>query len=146
MKTETAAEFTEAGLDCLVLRMTASWGLWHCGYVRIPEGTALHNVEYLDPVPPALKPAEETVLQGPLGNRGVMFILGAALGAGPRVGDLIDVHGSITFTGALKDREGYWWGFDVNHLDDQETGRSADQGFAEAQTRSMARQLSTLIA
>ena len=146
MHTEVICEFVEAGLDCLVLRMISSWGLWHCGYVRIPEGTALHNVGYSEPVTPALETVKEAVLKGPVGKRGSIPSFLIAMGKSPDAGDLIDVHGSVTFSGALRGQEGYWWGFDVNHSGDEETGLSADPSFAEEQTRSMAKQLSTLLA
>lgn len=139
-------QFQEAGLDCCVLRIETRSEQWHCGYVRIPEGTALFRVAYNEEVPEVLKAASEAAKQGPLGNRGVMAIFGIALGGLWHAGDLIDVHGSVTFSGELRGMEGFWWGFDVAHARDQEEGRSTDPEFAESQTRSMARQLATLIA
>lgn len=88
-----------------------------CGYVRVPEGHPLHGLEYDVPVPGATWQELENV---EVGKRGTIPLLCADRNEAPRLGVLLDVHGSVTFTGDLGGygKDGWWIGFDCNHSGD----------------------------
>ena len=91
---------------------------WFCGYVRIPEGHPLYEVDYTDPAP------------------GVTC---ADTKEAPRLEILFDAHGSLTFSGKLRDRDGWWLGFDCNHLDDRP--EIQDAAYTARECESLARQI-----
>lgn len=133
MKAEVESHWTtEAGLEGLVVLISldeVSSDLirndkWRTGYVKIPEGHPLYGIEYNDKCPSLGKLSD---LDGqPAGDRGVIPLFVAAMS-----GDIsqaltpelyFDVHGSLTFSGTPhKDVDGFWYGFDCNHADDNIT-------------------------
>lgn len=142
------------GYECAVLR--GPWGAW-CGYVQLPADHPLHGISYSDDVPARLQGAAEAVMEGEVGKRGPMNVFSMALGGKARSGDLFNVHGSITYSGADWPGAGYWYGFDCSHCDDLAPG-SDDSGYAETfgkqyrtfeyvqgECRALARQLQGLV-
>lgn len=128
------------GYDCLL--MQGPFAL--CGYVRIPEGHPLHNVAYNEEIPPSLQWRAEEIMNEPVGKRGAIDLFCMA-GRGPRAGDLFDVHGSVTFSGKRND-SGFWYGFDLGHAGDEETGISQDDDYAKQECASLAAQLARCVA
>lgn len=73
---------------------------------------------------------------------------------------IIDVHGGITFAGQFSDKkisiipitaipidylDYYYYGFDLNHSNDNETGKSVDFNYALQQTKLLKKQIDDLI-
>ena len=93
-----------------------------CGYVEVPQGHALHGVDYSESTE-ALLPLPD---DEPVGKRGMISILCAATSESgiPRTPEMtFDVHGGITFAGAANngypnDGDGWWFGFDCAHAGD----------------------------
>lgn len=133
------------GYECRIKRHPSSGHL--CGYVRIPEGNALHGLSYSAELTPALQPVMDAVMNGPIGKRGAIELMLMACGS-RQVGYLFDVHGSVTFSGELQGKDGHWFGFDCAHCDDLCPGRSylsggvyRDVEYVQAECESLARQL-----
>lgn len=137
------------GYACVASRNYS--GAW-CGYVRVPPTHPLHGMDYSGQVPDSLTSAAEKALDGPIGKRGVMAVVSAALKDGMRIDSLLDVHGSITYAGELRDVEGHWFGFDCSHLHDMSPGVDwfdafdiyRDLDYVKAECSSLARQLADL--
>lgn len=88
-----------------------------CGYVRIPKGHVLYGVDYFGQVPVKF----EEISRGEVGKRGVIPLLWAgSLKPQDNVSMdmLFDVHGSLTFSGGLLGKRGWWIGFDCAHIGD----------------------------
>lgn len=145
--------FQHSGLDCKIVRNPRSKHL--CGYVRLPVGHPLYKVPYNAPVPASLERLRDEVYNKPVGNRSPIHILLVALGGGGSSltsGDLIDVHGSVTFSGESYWTEipGCWWyGFDCAHYGDYQPGIHSDGEYRDIdyvrqQTTSMAEQLAAM--
>jgi len=143
------------------------WEVWatdmghRCGYVRIPEGHKIHGVRYDDVIPGFSK--EKNLAEMQVGKRGPLdlFIMASSEGDDVQLGWLIDVHGSVTFTGQ-RSSPGWWIGFDCAHHgdgkdlnliedpklreiyadDDSGEARSAD--YVESECISLARQIKEL--
>lgn len=138
----------ESGFTCLTWRNHS--GVW-CGYVELPENHPLYGIEYSDPVPPSCQHAAEEIMQGPAGKRGAISIFCMA-GRGPMAGDLFDVHGSITFSGA-REHGGFWYGFDCGHSGDYtpaleftfDDGEYRTLEYTKAECASLAKQLMALM-
>lgn len=133
------------GYDCRIMRHPSSGHL--CGYVRVPETHALHGKEYSDELTPEQEPLMAAVMEGQIGKRGAIDVFGMALGV-RRIGYLFDVHGGLTFSGELRGKEGYWFGFDCAHCDDLSPGSRysggelyRDMEYVKAECASLARQL-----
>jgi len=92
-------------------------GGYRCGYVQIPKGHFLYEKDYSEQLPIRFK----YIKKEKWGKRGMITML---LGANLRDEDnifmymLFNVHGSITFSGKLRGKRGYWIGFDCNHVGD----------------------------
>lgn len=132
------------GMRCAIVRHP---NLGHlCGYVEVPPDHALFGVEYDNRVPDSLRHIEATIKNGTAGDRGIVNLFLAALNDGNLyVGDLIDVHGSVTFSGPLKVGafESPWaWGFDCAHLDD--TTERWDEDAVTQETERMAAQIAAI--
>lgn len=140
---------TEAGLRAVVIEITPPelTRNWRCGYVEVPKGHPLHGVAYNKPCPDSLAEYEQSIMDKPVGGRGPIEVLATALKPDDvpvTAGFLLDVHGSVTYSGESTDypieTDGtFWYGFDCNHVDDQEDPKSLD--FCVAQCESMAEQL-----
>lgn len=115
----------KTGYQCRLLRHKSSGHL--CGYVQIPEAHPLHGVDYGAEVPEAVKGIEAAVMQGPIGKRG-MIEVPCMSRRGALAGDLFDVHGSITFSGEMSGKQGFWYGFDCAHAGDL-SPNYVNQGF-----------------
>lgn len=95
-----------------------------CGYVGVPETHPLYGLDYSDPLPEGLKQRGEDVLKEPVGKRGPIDIMCAAIGGNMKVGFIFDVHGSITYSGGdsypVQNPDNKWWffGFDCGHYGD----------------------------
>lgn len=124
---------TKAGLPARVYRLSDKggpkkyWREWLCGYVRVPPGHPLHGVDYNEPTL-AIQP--EWILEQPLGKRspiavftalaihGVKALNGESVARTPEL--LFDVHGGLTWSGKMEDDpEGWWFGFDAAHYNDE---------------------------
>ncbi len=91
---------------------------WHCGYVAVQPGSPLHGLAYNQEDDRLLPFVDENML---VGNRGIInVVLMAHLGIKPRLDNLVDVHGSLTFSRSnYPTDDGRWWlGFDCAHADD----------------------------
>lgn len=132
------------GMRCAIARHLHLGHL--CGYVEVPPDHALFGVGYDHRVPDSLRHIETTVKNGPAGDRGIVNIFLAALSDGNLdAGDLIDVHGSVTFSGPIKvgPFESPWvWGFDCAHLDD--TPERWDEDAVTQETERMAAQIAAI--
>lgn len=143
------------GLKCCILRNHSDC---YCGYVEIPEGHPLHGLDYNDPVPASLSTAAKAVHEAPVGKRGSIDILHAAVNSayerGLHAGFLFDVHGSVTYSGTIKG-EGFWYGFDCSHAGDASPpwskyardygdGIYRDLAYVQAECTSLAKQLAAL--
>ena len=117
----------KTGYECLILRMRDAGHL--CGYVRLPEGHPLYGVGYSAEFPELLKSLAEVEMNSPVGKRGAINVFFMALRGSMSVGDLFDVHGSITFSGRMRNREGFWYGFDCAHAGDLQPESAKRYGF-----------------
>jgi hypothetical protein len=120
-ETEVIPEPWESnGFLCRIIRHPRGGHL--CGYVRVPEGHPLFKVEYSDKVPEILGLAVKEAWEGPLGKRGIIsvFLSQSEDRRDMRLDCLFDVHGSLTFSGAMKNRpdDEWWFGFDCAHAGD----------------------------
>jgi hypothetical protein len=138
------------GYTCAVIRMTRGGHL--NGYVRLPEGHPLHGIEYDADLPPALKPIGDVEMEAPIGKRGAIDALLIAWRGEMHAGDLFNVHGSVTYSGELRSREGFWYGFDCAHAGDLcpiyaqryselDGGTYRDLAYVQQECRSLALQL-----
>ena len=84
-----------------------------CGYVKIPTKSKLYKVSYQDD----LGLSQRVLNHKTLGKRGVISLF---CWDGKKVAMelLFDVHGGITFSGKLRDINGWWIGFDCAHAGD----------------------------
>jgi hypothetical protein len=139
----------KTGYACHIVRNGAVGHL--CGYVHIPEGHPLHGIEYSAALPDFLAPLKDVVLEGEIGNRGVMDVFCLALGGDFTVGLLFNVHGGITFSGVPCGQDaGFWYGFDCGHCDDLSPrmggfgltrGTYRNIAYVQAECASLAKQL-----
>jgi hypothetical protein len=104
------------GLDCSMRR--GPMGHW-CGYVRLPDGHALHGVSYSDAVSVPTGYMDREVKMDE--DYGAIALFCASLKAEPEKNiyplDLaVRCHGGLTYSGM---RDGAWWlGFDCAHSGD----------------------------
>lgn len=128
-----------------------------CGYVEIPEGHPLFGLAYSQNAPGKTM---DDIKDEPIGKRGVLDIFTMAGRETPRVGDLFDVHGSLTFSGCRNSKTDFWLGFDCSHSGDAKDptimgerelalaerygrfdGVMRTNDYVEAECRSLARQI-----
>lgn len=131
---------TIAGLRAVAVR--TAYG-HRCGYVGVPPGHALHGVTCMDYIP-GIEHLVEAVKTTPAGKRGTIpLFLAAVSGIQPRVRDLFDVHGSVTFTNRFNPEhvqsDNWFIGFDCNHADDNP--HVQDLQYVEAECESLAKQI-----
>jgi len=69
-----------------------------CGYVGINPDHPLYGEEYHS-TPESIQNLKEKLVNSPVGKRGVMDLLTVDFEKGVRIGDLFDVHGSLTYSG-----------------------------------------------
>lgn len=116
---------SKEGLRCVGIAIT---DMGHrCGYVGVPKGHVLYGVGCSDTLPVAVSfVTEEIVKSAEMGSRGAIPILLAVLsGNANRLDVVIDVHGSLTYSGCgegnkypVPDTDLWWFGFDCSHCDD----------------------------
>jgi hypothetical protein len=130
-------EWTDAatGYACCIRRHELFGHL--CGYVRLDAGHPLHGVRYSDSVPDAFMQDLEGMMHQPIGHRSFFDVFIASIdhsaGERHRVALLIDVHGSVTFSGGPDDEDGhgvflppgFWWGFAAMGYQDLAPGMRA---------------------
>ena len=132
---------SEAGLECSVRDCRGS----HlCGYVRIPVTHPLNGVGYNKDIV-----SLPEMMEGHQSEVGVIAFAMESLDRmnRPDRGDdgiirmdcAFDVHGGITFSGALYDQSDWWIGFDCGHLCDE--GASKDESFVRGECEKFAGQL-----
>ena len=112
------------GYACHIQRMNRSKAL--NGYVAIPAGHPLHNVEYCAPLPASIKALNDEVMSGPAGGRSPIQLFTMSADS-PRAGDQFDVHGGVTYSGVgywlpKSGDQGFWYGFDCSHHGDLSPG------------------------
>lgn len=150
-------DFVSNGLRCVTLVVHVGRQPHRCGYVGIGNDHPLYGAEYSEPAP-ALKPYVDKVKNGPIGDRGIFTVFGAALseenrgepdgGYFTRPDTYFDVHGSITFSDfgtrgyPVDSPETWWYGFDCAHCDDT-MGRWTEEAVV-AETERFAAQLAAL--
>ena len=111
---------------------------WYCGYVCVPANHPWYGKDYNDK-PGFTEEQKAQLSQGTIGKRGILSLVTATLDD-PTIGTWIDVHGSLTFSGRLRLLpEGWWFGFDCHHLDDNPVVQNAD--YAEHECIALAQQL-----
>lgn len=108
--------FEHKSLTCLVLRMSSGGQL--NGYVQLPDSHPWHGKAY----------GESVVYRDGALEREDHDINPIALFCGAHKIDteaktapidlLVDVHGGLTFSGSLMNRDGFWFGFDCAHCND----------------------------
>lgn len=130
---------SETGLDCEINPCRFSSSRYHlCGYVRIPEGHPLFGVDYSDNVPESLATAKDSLMEQPIGKRGIIDVFCMAGSGNVRAGILFDVHGGITYS-RKHDDGSFWYGFDCGHCDD--SPEIQDSAYVRAECESLARQV-----
>lgn len=106
------------GYMCVIRRQSPFGHL--NGYVRLEADHPLHGVSFDDKVPDELLQDVQGLMHQPIGRRSAIDLFIAAIdhmnGERQRVGILIDVHGSVSFSAHARfDEEflppGFWWGF-----------------------------------
>lgn len=135
-------EFEHAGLRCVVRK----YRTWHTGYVGVPEGHPLFGKDYSDEVDPPDSWGDRTYddVRTPV----IPMMFRRNKEAAVSIDLAVDVHGGVTFSSQDlpvpdADSAGLWWfGFDVNHAGDNESGRSRDFAYAETECKKMADSLS----
>lgn len=107
--------FEHNNLTCLVLR--GPFGALN-GYVQLPESHPWHGKSYGDSV---------VYRDGALEREGHEVNPIALLAGAIKIDTeaktapidlLVDVHGGLTFSGELRNRHGFWFGFDCAHAGD----------------------------
>lgn len=95
-----------------------------CGYVGLPFGHPLYNVEYNQNTP-LLKEMWEKAKGGPIGKRGIieLFCLNENDEKNIHPSLVFNVHGGLTYSGGrhypIKNKNHLWWfGFDCGHNGD----------------------------
>lgn len=128
--TEREAWTTAVGYRAVILRHPMFGHL--CGYVELPLGHILGGVDYSDHHESLrLYYDSKGGDEQPIGQRGILELFNAALKRHdtPDIHTpalVIDVHGSITYSGGDTDYPipadaGTWWfGFDCNHYGDRD--------------------------
>ena len=142
---ETVRIGVTAGLPWRVVRIAPEWASvpgisgmnshWFCGYVRVPEGHPLHGLDYTDLAPGVLW---DDIKDEEVGGRSII----SPLCANPKAGALdilFDVHGSLNFANKFKDDDGWWFGFDCNHVDDSPEIQDAE--YTSEETQKLAQQI-----
>lgn len=116
---------SEEGLRCIGIAITDQGH--RCGYVGVPKGHVLYGIEYSENLPDAVSFVTEEILHdATIGSRGAMPVFIAAIpGNINRLDVVIDVHGSLTYSGGgeggkypVPDTDLWWFGFDCAHCDD----------------------------
>lgn len=125
---------TKAGLLAVVVDSNS----YYCGYVRLPADHPLVGVGYADQSSkiPDLPEVAKT------GKRGMWALLRWSMRGPlehPAPDAYFDVHGSITFSGKIRDYDGFWYGFDCGHRGD--TKERCDLSYCSAECESLAEQL-----
>lgn len=115
---------TKAGLPAVVRLPRNEIGeSWRCGYVGVSKEHPFYGLMYHTPTK-LIKP--RWILRQRVGKRSPLSLLCSTIGTSEgevarTLELLIDVHGSLTFSGKLPERpdDEYWWfGFDCAHSDD----------------------------
>lgn len=113
------ADFMYKDLRCVCIFTNTGH---RCGYVGVNKEHLLYGKNYSDELPSELVSKWQEIMKGPIGKRGVIDLLGLALGK-TVIGLLFDVHGGITYSGSasvgypVKD-DRWYFGFDCAHCDD----------------------------
>lgn len=113
---------TKAGYTAVCIAIK---NMHRCGYVGLPFGHPLYNVEYSQNTH-LLKEAWEKAKTGSVGKRGIISVFCASGKEDEenRTPDLVfNVHGGLTYSGCndypIKDKNHLWWfGFDCGHNGD----------------------------
>lgn len=119
---------------------------YFCGYVQVPQDHPLHGVKYGEQSPLLSLPENST-----LGKRGIIpsiIFCTANKEHATTLANLppdvyFNVHGSITFSGQLRDEQGFWYGFDCNHLHD--SIEEQDETYCTQECENLAEQLFALV-
>ena len=138
---------TKAGL-----RAVCVWYDGHrCGYVEVPEGHLLFDVEYGDDVQ-GLRTLWEQAKEGEIGKRGIISMV-CNTDDEARPDCVFDVHGGLTHSGTGKNgypvkSEGWWFGFDCAHSGDKTKGSSEgverSKSYVVSECESLAEQLAAV--
>ena len=146
---EVESEFTHEGLQCVVIMTEMGH---RCGYVAIPEGHALHGVEYNDDVKGSLKDINcEELGYDKLSPIDIFLEAGNQSKGKTCISSLFNIHGGITYS---RGREGYpiesedkslfWWGFDSAHYNDDVAIGGKPLDYMQSECRNLAEMISNL--
>jgi hypothetical protein len=108
------------GYRCIVVAIDMGH---RCGYVGVDKEHPFYGKEYNDEIPPEMLDKIKTVLEGPIGKRGIIDLF-CYDSDHPRIGILFDVHGGITFSSRKDDKKYpvesdlWFFGFDCAHSGD----------------------------
>ena len=128
---------SEEGLRCVGIAIT---DMGHrCGYVGVPRGHVLYGVEYNETLPDAISFVTDEIMENAeIGSRGAIPVFFAAFSNRMnRLDVVIDVHGSLTYSGRseqypIPDTNLWWFGFDCAHAGDGKDFSIMDERTKEA--------------
>ena len=128
---------SEEGLRCVGIAIT---DMGHrCGYVGVPRGHVLYGVEYNETLPDAISFVTDEIMENAeIGARGAIPVFFAAFSNRMnRLDVVIDVHGSLTYSGRseqypIPDTNLWWFGFDCAHAGDGKDFSIMDERTKEA--------------
>ncbi len=128
---------TRSGFPAVV-KTIHSYETWVCGYVGVPITHPLYGISYNETSEYVKMPENE-----PIGKRNSIDIFCMAMRLDDRpyiVGDVFNVHGSLTYSGNLGKEDGFWYfGFDCHHCDD--TYSIQNENYAKEECEQLAEQL-----
>ncbi len=106
-----------------------------CGYVEVPKDHWLFERGYNTTLEGV---SSDRLAKELIGKRGVMDLV--TMSDRVRVGDLFDVHGSLTFSGVpCAVESGFWHGFDCGHYGD--TREVCDEEYVMQECENLSEQL-----
>lgn len=117
----TESKFTHLGLPCKVLFLDIGH---RCGYVNV-SNTRLHGVDYSTNLSVAIDPLKLSI-----GKRSPMIIFGFDSHS-RSLEILCNVHGGVTYSGPLQDKNSWWIGFDCAHYNDNVDMDTLERHFPE---------------
>jgi len=134
-------EFKHAGMDCLVIDGPTYCGGAVNGYVRVCEPHPLFGKKYTDRINFLARYLERTKSKSADSVSPVLLLCATEERmATPEY--VLDAPGGITFSGVLRNREGWWFGFDTGHYND--VPHTQNYEFVGKAVRKLAEQLSEM--
>lgn len=126
METTIEKKWTHGGLDCMVVHV---FGEHYCGYVNIPDEHPWCGVQTFEHHESGPKPATRDLEREKFATWTDWYrAQEKPEDYCDRLESQIDVHGGLTFAGQFNPdfAQGWWMGFDCNHLHDWSRGWDVD--------------------